>query len=306
MSHEITAGQILDKRFEIVALIEHSGMATILKAHDRETGRPVVLKVPHAEFETSPGSFARFGREAATLGKLNHPGIPKLIPAVEKSRPYVPMEYIPGPTLYEILEKKRFLPEAESLRLAGALCEILEYLHGQNIVHCDVKPGNIIVSDDGRPHLIDFGIATEPAWFSAKIGTAEYMAPEQIQGDRVDARTDIYGLGAVLYELVTGTRPAAELRPPREWNADLSEQAEEIILHAMAPNVGERYASAKAMREDLNRPEAVRATGLYRDRRKANPWPKRLRLAGFVLSLAAAPIILFFIFLYVFQRQFPR
>lgn len=306
MSRAITVRQILDKRFEIIALIEHSGMATILKAQDCESGQLVVLKVPHAEFEASPGSFSRFGREAATLGKLDHPGIPKLIPVTEKSRPYVAMEFIPGPTLYEILEKNRSLPEAESLRLAGGLCDILEYLHRQNIVHCDVKPGNIIVSDDGRPHLIDFGIATEPAWFSAKFGTAEYMAPEQVHGDRVDARTDIYGLGAVLYEMVTGARPAAELRQPRELNPGLSEQAEEIILHAMAPDAADRYPSASAMKADLDAPEAVRVTGRYRNRRKANPWPKRLRLAAFVVGLAAVPIILFFIFLLIIQRQVPR
>jgi serine/threonine protein kinase len=321
LSNEIQIGELVDRRFEVTALIERSGMATIFRAIDRQTRRTVVLKVPHTG-QGNAASAARFAREAAIIGKLDHPGILKVIPVAEKSRLYVVMEYLEGRTLYDILEQTRVLPVSDALRLAGRLCDVLEYLHQHGIVHRDLKPGNIMISDDGTPHIIDFGIAKAPGAeaFSSKVGTPEYMAPEQILGDRIDARTDLYSLGAVLYEIVTGTRPfqsdaggdhldsrlTVVPRPPRELNRYLSEQVEEIILHAMAPNPRDRYRSAAAMKADLNSPETVQVTGLYRTPRKASPWPKRLRLTGVILSVAAVPFILFFLFFLMFQRQLTR
>jgi len=327
LSHEIKIGQLIDKRFEITALIEQSGMATIFKALDRQTRQIVVLKVPHLEFDGNPGNSSRFAREAAIIGKLDHPGIVKIIPLAEKSRTYIVMEYVEGETLYAILERTRPLPVREALQLASRLCDILEHMHRHGVVHRDLKPGNIMISADGLPHIIDFGIArgpvTEPfmfGWLSPKMGTPEYMAPEQIQGDRVDARTDVYSLGIVLYEILTGTQPfhgdtnedifnarsARAARPPRELNSNLSEQIEEIILHAMAPRPSERYCSAAAMKTQLDFPETVPVTGMYRNPRGASAWPRRLRLAGLVLGVAAAPFILFFLFLLMFQRQLAR
>jgi serine/threonine-protein kinase len=322
LSNEIKIGEMIDRRFEITALIERSGMATIFKAVDGRTRQTVVLKVPHTGLEVSAASAARFAREAAIIGKLDHPGILKAIPVAEKGRLYVVMEYLEGRTLYDILEQTRVLTVNDALQLAGRLCDILEYVHQHGIVHRDLKPGNIMISDDGRPHIIDFGIAKAPGAgaFLSRVGTPEYMAPEQILGDRVDARTDLYSLGAVLYETVTGTRPfqgeassdrlesrlTVMPRPPREFNRNLSEQVEEIILHAMAPNPRDRYCSAAAMKADLDAPETVQVTGLYRAPRKASPWPIRLRLTGVILSVAAVPFILFYLFFLMFQRQLAR
>jgi serine/threonine-protein kinase len=324
LSRELQIGELLDKRFEITALIERSGMATLFKALDRRTGRMVALKIPHAEYELNLRNASQFAREAAIIGKLDHPGIVKIIPVTEKSRPYVAMEYLEGQTLFDILERTQALPLPEALRLTSHLCSIVEFLHQHGVIHRDLKPGNIIISDDGSPHIIDFGIAKGPALepfsfgpFSPKTGTPEYMSPEQIQGDRVDARTDVYSLGAVLYEIVTGARPfpadaseetlnarlAGRVRPPSELNAHVSEQVEEIILHAMAPNPSDRYPSATAMKAELDSPESVRVTGSYRNPRRASPWPKRLRLAAFVVGMAATPFILFFLFLLMFERK---
>ena len=155
---------------------------------------------------------------------------------------------------------------------------------------------------------------------SPRVGTPVYMAPEQIQGDWVDARTDIYSLGVVLYEMLTGERPFqgdtsddifdarmwSEPRPPREVNSSLSAEVEEIILHAMAPNASDRYPSAAAMKAELASPETVQVTGLYRNPRKASVWPKRMRLACFIVIVAASPFILFYVFFLMFQRQFGR
>ena len=291
-------------------------MATIFKALDGQTHQAVVLKLPHSGFEGTANS-SRFAREAAILERLDHPGIPKIIRVSEKSRPYVVMEYLEGETLYDILQRTRSLSACEALHLASRLCGILDYMHRQGVIHGDLKPGNIIISDDGCAHLVDFGVAQRPAMFSPKMGTPEYMAPEQIQGDRVDSRTDLYALGAVLYEMVTGARPfqgdtsdeifdarmAGAPPPPCELNGNLSEQVEEIIMHAMAPRPSDRYSSAAAMKAELDSPGTVQVTGRYRNPRKASSWPKRLRLAAFVLSAAVVPVILFFLFLWMFQRQ---
>src|SRR5262249_7823833 len=141
------------------ALIERSGMATVFKAVDYQTGRDVVLKVPHVEFEGSATSSSRLAREAATIGKLDHPGILKIIAVAEKSRPYIAMEYVEGTTLFDILQRTPQLPVREALRVASRLCDVLDYIHRHGIVHRDLKPGNIIIADDGSPRIIDFGIA---------------------------------------------------------------------------------------------------------------------------------------------------
>ena len=282
-------------------------MANVFKGLELETQRPVVIKVPLSEYEGSRSGGSRFAREAAILGKLDHPGILKVIPVPAKSRTYVAMEYLEGETLAGILHRAGPMPECQALQLGSRLCGILEYVHRQGVVHCDVKPGNIIISDDGSPHLIDFGVAKAPGWWPPNMGTLEYMAPEQIEGDRIDGRADIYSLGIVTYEIVTGTRPSQEkTRPPRELNPKLSPQIEEIILHAMAPDPSDRYPSAAAMKVDFDSPEKVRITGKYRNPRKLSPWPKRLRIAAIVAALAVFPILLFFLFLLMFQRQLAR
>jgi len=293
LSRELQIGQILDKRFEITALIQQSGMSTIFKAFDCQTREVVVLKVPHAEFEGASRNSARFAHEARIIAKLDHPGILKVIAVAEKSRPYVALEYIEGQTLYDILQRRRPLGICEALQLGSRLCDILEYMHQHDVVHRDLKPGNILISDDGSPHIIDFGIAKAPGMeFSSTAGTPEYMSPEQIQGGRVDGRSDIYSLGVILYELVAVAFP--------------NEQVEEIILHAMAPNPIDRYPSAAAMKAELDSPESVQVTGLYKNPRPLSAWPKRLRIASFVLAMAAWPFVLFYVFLLMFQRQLAR
>jgi serine/threonine-protein kinase len=293
LSRELQIGQILDKRFEVTALIQRSGMSTIFKALDCQTRRMVVLKVPHAEFEGTSRNSARFAHEARIIAKLDHPGISKVIPVIEKSRTYVALEYIEGQTLYDILQRSRPLPLCAALQLGSRLCDILEYIHRNGVVHRDLKPGNILISDDGSPHIIDFGIAKAPGMeLSSSMGTPEYMSPEQIIGGRVDGRTDVYSLGLVLSEMLSG--------------APLNEQIEEIILHATAPNPADRYSSAAAMKAELDAPESVQVTGMYKNPRSLSAWPKRLRIATFVVAMAAWPFVLFYVFLLMFQRQLAR
>jgi len=319
LGNELRIGDLLDDRFEILELIARSGMATIFKALDIQTRQIVVLKVPHAELRDGRATTRRLAREAALVGKLDHPGIPKIIPVAEKSHPYIVLEYIEGETLGHLLARRGAIPVDEATRFVSRVCDVLAYMHAQGVVHHDLKPGNIMISPDGSPRLIDFGIATLTTrttfhWFSARMGTAEYMAPEQIQGDRTDARTDIYNLGGVLYEMTTGRAPfqgdpaediAARIaRPPQELNNKLSPQIEEIILHAMAPRPSDRYSSAAAMKAELDVPERVKVTGKYRHPRKFSAWPRRLRAAAVGIVLIGSQVVLFFLFLWMFQRRF--
>lgn len=321
LGHELQIGNLLDDRFEILDLIERSGMATIFKALDLQSRQIVALKVPHAEFGDSRATTRHLAREAALIGKLDYPGIPRIIPVPEKSCPYIVLEYIEGESLGHLLARRGAIPADEARQFVSRVCDILTYMHERGVVHHDLKPGNIMISPDGSPRLIDFGIArlrTRKAfhWFSATMGTADYMAPEQIQGDRTDARTDIYSLGGVLYEMLTGRAPfqgetvddvAARFeRPPQEFNDKLSAQIEEIILHAMAPRPSDRYASAAAMKAELIFPESVEVTGKYRNPRKFSRWPRRLRAAGFGIVLIGSQVVLFFLFLWMFQTRVAR
>jgi len=313
VNRDIDIGQLLDARFEITARVEHAGMATVFKALDCETGRTVVIKIPQADVFTNPTSCSRLAEEAAILAKLDHPGIVKSIPMAMKSRPYLVLTYVEGQTLHDILKRMGPPPVCWVLQLASRLCDILEYMHRHQVVHSDLKPCNIIISDDGRPHLIDFGIAKQLHWrpftlefLSPQPGTLEYMAPEQMDGRRVDTRADIYSLGLIMYEILAGRRPVQDggrIRPLRELNSEVSEPVEEIVLHALAPNTSDRYRSAAAMKAELDFPEMVQVTGKYHNPRKPNAWPKRLSLAGVVLGLAATPFILFYVFFLMFQRQ---
>src|SRR5689334_21165270 len=182
-------------------------MGTVFRAHDREMGRIVAIKLPRTDVVASAAVYSRIAHEAAILAKLNHPGIVKVFPVAQKSRPYLVMEYIEGRTLHDVMKSRGALCQQDSFQLGSRLCDILEYVNRRGIVHRDLKPANIIISDDGFPHLIDFGIAKETRWsrfgfgFLSEIaGTLEYMAPEQMHEDHVDPRADIYSLGAILYK----------------------------------------------------------------------------------------------------------
>ena len=216
VGNELQPGQVLDNRFEILDTISKSGMATILKAKDRKTGTTVAMKVPHMQFESDPGAYSRFQREEEIGKVLDHPYILKIYPidADQKSRPYIVMEYLEGQTLDALLKEIHPLPEPDAVKIASRICEALEHMHKNNVVHRDLKPQNIMICSDGTLRIVDFGIAKSLKMrritfvgFSPTMGTPDYMAPEQVKGKRGDERTDIYALGAILYEMTTGQTP---------------------------------------------------------------------------------------------------
>ncbi len=309
-SPELRAGFVLDGRFELLEAVTRSGMATIYRALDRRSGEVVAVKIPQLRYESDPAFFSRFQREEQIGQKLRHPFILKFI-AVDgpKSRPYIVTEYLHGSTLAQVLSLRQVMPEADALRIASLLCEALHYLHSQGVVHRDLKPSNVMICCDGGLRLMDFGIAADAgvrritmAGFSSMMGTPDYMAPEQVRNKKVDQRTDIYGLGTVLYEMLTGIVPFENENPwvamnnrvngdpvaPRSRNPKISPQAEEIVLHAMQRNPDDRYQNAMAMKTHLDAPEKIKLTG-YCDRLVAPRWRLGLRetpvIAGALLGL---------------------
>src|SRR5215471_9225314 len=210
---ELMVGDRLDQ-FELTELLGHSGMAAIFKAKDAETGATVALKIPHLHFESDVVFFERFRREQEIGQRLDHPGIVKILPRRKSARQYLAMEFVEGTSLRALLDKEHHLPPERALDLARQLTEVIIYLHAKGVVHRDLKPENVLVLSDGKIKLLDFGIALDQAgrrltWFglSATLGTPDYMAPEQARGRRGDVRTDVYALGTILYEMLTGSVP---------------------------------------------------------------------------------------------------
>jgi serine/threonine protein kinase len=297
---ELKAGFVLDGRFEIIEALSRGGMATLYKARDHEgDGVLVVIKMPHRRFESDPAYFERFLREEEVGLKLRHPSIVRFVPVTgRKSRPYLVTEYVKGCTLAHLMKATRPVPERDALKIASALCAAVGSLHETGVVHRDLKPGNIMICTDRRMRLLDFGLAQMHGFRritvvggARVIGTPEYMSPEQVRNARFDHRTDIYSIGVILYEMLTGTIPFANENAwvamsdrvtgdppaPRSVQPEISPEAEEIVLRAMRRNPVDRYADAAAMKADLDSPASVRLTGLSRSLRKPT-W--RMSLEG--------------------------
>lgn len=316
MGHDLEPGQILDDRYEITDLISKSGMASIFKANDRKTGRVVAIKIPFMHFESDPGFFSRFQREAEIGKRMNHPYLLRFEADGEesRSRPYIVMEYLEGQTLGHLMHSIRPMPTADALRIASRICEALHYMHEHEVVHRDLKPENIMICNDGSIRVMDFGIAKYDGMrrltfggFTPAMGTPDYMAPEQVKGRRGDRRTDIYSLGAILYEMLTGSVPFEGANPflimnarlsgdpiaPRVRNPELSPQVEEIILHAMARNPADRYHTALEMKNDLDAPDKVQVTGRAQRLQTPKMWKSHWRKIRVFVFAAGIPLLIF-------------
>ncbi|HVP69236.1 MAG TPA: serine/threonine-protein kinase [Anaeromyxobacteraceae bacterium] len=272
---DLVTGDRVDQ-YEIGDLLARSGMASIYKALDTESGRTVVLKVPHVQYECDAAFYERFQREEEIGRRLDHPNIVRVLTPRAKSRMYLAMEYVEGPSLREGLRPGQPLPTQRALQIARQLCAALSYLHRNGVVHRDVKPENILVAPgDGTVKLLDFGIAFLEAarrltWagLTGTLGTPDYMAPEQLHGRRGDARTDVYAIGVILYEMLTGRPPydapdmAALLRmkaqrdppSPRLFAPEVPAVLAEIVLRAISRNPRDRYGDADELLRDLEEP----------------------------------------------------
>jgi len=324
-AHELSPGMTLDGRFDLTDLVARSNMASIFKANDRQTGGVVAIKVPLMTLESDVAGFERFRREEEIGTRLGHPGVLKVVKvAAPKSRPYLVMEFLDGETLAKILERQKPLPEAEAGRYASLICDALDYLHKNGITHCDLKPQNIMVCRDGSLRLFDFGIARVDqarrltfAGFTPTMGTPDYMAPEQVKGRRGDHRTDIYSLGAILYEMTTGStlfqgespyvvmnaRVTGDPVAPRKLNENLTPVIQEIILHALERDPEKRYASAGEMKKELDDYETVQLTERHLHLRSPQPWKNRTPMILMIAGVVAVQILLFLLMYLYFKSK---
>jgi serine/threonine protein kinase len=311
---KVATGQVLDGRFRLLEEVGHGGMSTVFKAEDlARCGAAVVVKVPLPIFSSGVGAWSLFQREEEIGRRLDHPLLLHFVPlAIDKRRSYVVTEYVPGRSLADRLRQDRVLPEREALAIASQVCAALDHLHRCGVVHYDVKPGNIMLCPDGAIRVIDFGMAhaASASRFALTssvpaIGSSGYVAPEQVQRKRGRPSVDVYGVGAVLYEMLTGGAPFGDEETfgvasacvigdppaPRALNPNITAAAEEIVLRALRRDPAERYASAAAMKADLDRPEGVVVTGLRDRLRPPTKWGRRRRLARHIAVIAVLPVV---------------
>ncbi|TAL25261.1 MAG: Stk1 family PASTA domain-containing Ser/Thr kinase [Frankiales bacterium] len=269
---------MLGSRYELGPRIGSGGMADVFRGTDVRLGRDVAVKVLRADLARDPSFQARFRREAQAAASLNASAIvPVFDTGTDDSGvPYIVMEFVDGRTLREVLtEEGRLLPQ-RALEVTADVCAALEAAHAAGIVHRDIKPGNVMLTRAGDVKVMDFGIARAAADSSAMtqtaavIGTAAYLSPEQARGEHVDARSDLYSTGCLLYELITGGPPFTgdspvavayqhvreDPTPPSAYDETLSTEVDAVVLKAMAKNPANRYQSAGEMREDLLRAAA--------------------------------------------------
>jgi serine/threonine protein kinase len=312
-------GDTLD-HYRVDKLVARSGMASIFRGVDLRNDRDVAIKVPHPEMEADPTFYERFKREEKIGKELDHPGVMKVFADDDRSQMYMVMEWVDVRLLRQILIEQKKLPQERAVRIALGVLDALGYIHSHGVVHRDLKPENIMVDPQDGVKLIDFGIAGAEgsrrltfAKLTAAMGTPDYISPEQVKGKRGDGRSDIYSLGVMLYEMLTGEVPfhgpnafvimndrlLNNFTPPRELNPEITPQMQEVIYRALERDPKNRYASAHEFAKDLEHLDQVGVS----DRPEMHDWRKKRsplgRRIGFYVMLALIPVAIFWLLLYV-------
>ncbi|MGA8090420.1 MAG: serine/threonine-protein kinase [Terracidiphilus sp.] len=318
----IEAGSQIDA-YRIEAPVARSGMASIFRAVDTRDNRVVALKIPHPDMEADPILFDRFKREADIGEKLHHPMVMRVYGGEKRSRIYMVMEWCDGRLLRTILGEGR-MPQDRAVRIAVEVLEALEYIHEQGVVHRDLKPENIMVDPNDNIKLIDFGIAGDAgarrltyANFTATLGTADYISPEQVKGKRGDGRSDIYAMGVILYEMLTGRLPFSGSSPieimndrmlnhplpPSVADPSISPQLQEVLYRALERDPQNRYPRAKEFAHDLQHLDGVGVE----DRAEFRDWNKRkshtTRQVLYYSALALIPVVILLLMVLVARHR---
>jgi len=267
-------GRKLGNRYEVIERIGGGGMAVVYRALDTLLNRHVSIKVLRAQFATDEDFVRRFRREAQAAASLSHPNVVNIYDVGMESADeyYIVMEYVDGMTLKEVIQERAPLPVSEAIDTAKQICAALGHAHENNIVHRDIKPHNILIGKDGRVKVTDFGIAraitsNTITQDGSVLGSVHYFSPEQARGGITDVKSDIYSLGVVLYEMVTGELPFSGESPisvalkhlqdhfvePRQINPSLPQSVENIVLKALSKDPLVRYQTAREMYRDLEK-----------------------------------------------------
>lgn len=277
--------RLLGGRYQVGELLGYGGMAEVHRGRDLRLGRDVAIKMLRTDLARDATFQERFRREAQNSAALNHPAIVAVydtgeeISSAGEKQPFIVMEFVNGRTLKEVLAQEQRLQPRKALEIIADICAALEFSHRHGIIHRDIKPGNVMITQTGQVKVMDFGIAralasgaTTMTQTSAVIGTAQYLSPEQARGEAVDARSDVYAAGCVLFELLVGNPPFVGDSPvsvayqhvredpkaPSEINHEVSPDVDAIVLKALAKNPVNRYQSAQEMRADALRAVAGR------------------------------------------------
>jgi serine/threonine-protein kinase len=277
--------RLLGGRYQVGELLGFGGMAEVHRGRDTRLGRDVAIKTLRHDLARDATFQLRFRREAQNAASLNHPAIVAVYDTGEEHAPtgeelpYIVMEYVNGRTLKEVLGIEGRLQQRRALEIVADICSALDFSHRHSIIHRDIKPANVMLTQTGQVKVMDFGIARALAsgastmtQTSAVIGTAQYLSPEQARGEPVDARSDVYATGCVIFELLTGQPPfigdnpvsvayqhvREDPRAPSELNADVTPDVDSVVLKALSKNPANRYQSAGEMRADLLRAAAGR------------------------------------------------
>jgi serine/threonine-protein kinase len=298
-------------------------MASIFRAVDVRDNRVVALKIPHPDMEADPILFDRFKREGDIGERLLHPMVMRVYGGEKRSRIYMVMEWCDGKLLREILAEGR-IPQDRAIRIAIKVLDALDYIHEQGVIHRDLKPENIMVDANDNIKLIDFGIAGDSAArrltyanFTATLGTADYISPEQVKGKRGDGRADIYSMGVTLYEMLTGRLPFSgssamqvmndrllnHPMPPTIAERSISPQLQEVLYRALERDPQNRYANAREFAHDLQHLDQV---GIE-DRVELRNWSKRkspaTRQMVYYVALALIPVVILFLMVLIARHR---
>jgi serine/threonine-protein kinase len=300
--------------YRIEGLVARSGMASIYRAVDTRNQCVVALKVPHPDLEADPILFDRFKREGEIGEKLDHPRIMRVIGGEQRSRIYMVMEWCEGRLLRQILDEGRMDP-ARVVRITIAVLEALQYIHERGVIHRDMKPENVMVDAQDNIKLIDFGIAGDAAArrltyanITAALGTPNYISPEQVKGKRGDARSDIYAVGVMLYEMLTGKLPFTGSNPvqvmndrllnyptpPRVLEPSITSQLQEVIYRAIERDPQNRYAQAREFAHDLEHLDEVGVEDrpeLHEWRKRKAHWPRKVLYYGLLAFIPVAILL---------------
>ncbi|MDE3200097.1 MAG: serine/threonine protein kinase [Acidobacteriota bacterium] len=303
----IQLGTLIDS-YRVEERVARSGVASIFKAIDTRNNQIVALKVPHPDIEADPILFDRFQREAAIGERLHHPRVMRVFTGDKRSQIYMVMEWCEGRLLRDILKDGK-LDQERAKRISIGILEALEYIHDNGVVHRDLKPENIMVDAENHVKLIDFGIAGDGsarrltyANFGSTLGTPDYISPEQVKGKRGDGRSDIFAMGVILYEMLTGAMPFTGSTPmqvmndrlvnhpvpPSVLNSSISPQLQEVIYRALERNPVNRYARAHDFAHDLKHLDQVGVE----NRSELRTWQKRrVRLPRTIVYYIALGLI---------------